>query len=89
MFGIKLLRDAYLQAGQGALVENIDKVRLGDLAFFHNENGRIVHVGIILEGHQIVHASGKVRIDRIDEEGIVNSETGKRTHRLHSMKRYF
>ena len=89
MLGIKLLRDAYLQAGQGSLVEGFGQTKLGDLAFFHNENGRIIHVGIILENNQIVHASGKVRIDTIDEEGIINSETGNRTHRLHSMRRYF
>jgi cell wall-associated NlpC family hydrolase len=89
MFGIKLLRDAYLQAAQGTLVENIDQTKLGDLAFFQNENGKIVHVGIILENNQIVHASGKVRIDTIDEKGIVNKETGMRTHQLHSTRRYF
>jgi gamma-D-glutamyl-L-lysine dipeptidyl-peptidase len=89
MFGIKLLRDAYLQAEQGSAIENLNETRLGDLAFFHNENGRVVHVGIILENHRIVHASGKVRIDTIDEKGIVNKETGKTTHQLHSMRRYF
>jgi len=89
MFGVKLLRDAYLQAGQGLLIESLDQTKLGDLAFFQNENGRITHVGIILENNQIVHASGKVRIDTIDKDGIVNSETGKRTHQLHSMRRYF
>lgn len=89
MFGIKLLRDAYLQAEQGRAVQNIEEAELGDLAFFHNENGRVIHVGIILQNNQIVHASGKVRIDTVDKDGIVNSETGKRTHRLHSMRRYF
>jgi cell wall-associated NlpC family hydrolase len=83
------LRDAYLQAEQGSIVSNLAETRLGDLAFFQNENGRITHVGIILENHQIVHASGKVRIDTIDEEGIINKESGKRTHQLHSMRRYF
>lgn len=89
MFGIKLLRDAYLQVGQGSVVAALGETKLGDLAFFQNENGRITHVGIILENQLIVHASGKVRIDTIDEKGIINSETGKRTHHLHSMRRYF
>ena len=89
MFGVKLLRDAYLQAEQGSAVENLNATKAGDLAFFHNENGRVTHVGIILEGQQIVHASGRVRIDAIDEKGIVNKDTGKRTHQLHSMRRYF
>jgi gamma-D-glutamyl-L-lysine dipeptidyl-peptidase len=89
LFGIKLLRDAYLQAEQGSMMENLNDTELGDLAFFHNEKGRITHVGIILEDQQIVHASGKVRIDSIDEKGILNKETGERTHQLHSMRRYF
>jgi hypothetical protein len=89
MFGITLLRDAYLQEEQGTSVKSLDETKLGDLTFFHNENGRVIHVGIVLENHQIIHASGKVRIDTIDENGIVNNETGKRTHQLHSMRRYF
>jgi hypothetical protein len=89
LFGIKLLRDAYLQAEQGSSIKDITDTQIGDLAFFHNEKGRVTHVGIILENHQIVHASGKVRIDTIDEKGIVNRETGERTHQLHSMRRYF
>jgi gamma-D-glutamyl-L-lysine dipeptidyl-peptidase len=89
MFGMKLLRDAYLQAEQGSVVASLEESKLGDLAFFQNENGRVIHVGIILENNQIVHASGKVRMDTVDEKGIVNNETGKRTHQLHSMRRYF
>lgn len=89
MFGIKLLRDAYLQAEQGSVVSSVADAKFGDLAFFQNENGRVTHVGIILENRQIVHASGRVRVDKLDEDGIVNIETGKRTHQLHSMKRYF
>jgi cell wall-associated NlpC family hydrolase len=89
MFGIKLLRDAYLQVEQGSFLETLSETRLGDLAFFQNEKGKITHVGIILENSQIVHASGKVRIDSIDEKGIVNKETEERTHHIHSMRRYF
>jgi len=89
LFGVKLLRDAYLQAEQGELIQSLDQAQLGDLAFFQNDKGRITHVGIILENNQIVHASGKVRIDILNENGIVNSHTGKRTHELHFMRRYF
>jgi len=88
LLGIKLKRDAWQQAEQGDAV-NLETSKQGDLAFFHNENGRVIHVGIVLENNQIVHASGKVRIDKLDEKGITNSETGKRTHQLHSMRRYF
>lgn len=89
LFGVKLLRDAYLQAEQGSVVESVAETKFGDLAFFRNEKGRVTHVGIILEDRQIIHASGKVRVDTIDERGIVNKETGEWTHHLHSMRRYF
>ncbi len=88
IFGIRLKRDAYQQAEQGTGI-NLSEAKAGDVAFFQNENGRVTHVGIVLENNQIVHASGKVRIDRLDEKGIVNKETGKRTHQLHSIRRVF
>jgi len=89
MFGVRLLRDAYLQAEQGTAVSSLDASKAGDLAFFRNEKGRITHVGIILNDKKIVHASGRVRIDSIDENGIMNNETGKRTHTMHSIRRFF
>jgi len=88
-FGIKLLRDAYLQAAQGTAVNSFEESRLGDLAFFQNEKGRVTHVGIVLNDRKIVHASGRVRIDSIDENGITNSETGKQTHTMYSIRRFF
>ena len=89
LFGVKLLRDAYLQAEQGSPVAGPEEARLGDLAFFDNEKGRVVHVGIVLGNGVIAHASGKVRVDTLDNDGIVNRDTGKRTHQLHSLKRFF
>ena len=89
LFGVMLLRDAYLQAEQGAPVSSIEEAQLGDLAFFKNDSERVVHVGIVLEEGAIAHASGKVRIDKIDADGIINGETGKRTHSLHSIRRFF
>lgn len=87
LFGIKLYRDAYQQAEQGSQISKLRNVREGDLAFFQNEAGKVIHVGILMNNNKIIHASGKVRIDEIDEEGIINSENGKRTHRLHSIRR--
>lgn len=89
LFGVKLFRDAYLQAEQGSAVESLERARMGDLAFFQNEVGRVVHVGILLSNKKIAHAAGKVRIDSIDREGITNHETGKRTHQLCSIRRFF
>ena len=88
VLGIRLQRDAYQQAEQGVPV-HLSEAKTGDLAFFHNKNGRVIHVGLVLNGQQIIHASGKVRIDRLDEQGIVNSENRKRTHQFHSVRRYF
>jgi gamma-D-glutamyl-L-lysine dipeptidyl-peptidase len=88
-FNIPLLRDAYLQATQGEVVGFLQEARCGDLAFFDNAEGRITHVGILLNDQEIIHSSGNVRIDKIDNAGIVNVETGMRTHQLRIIKRYF
>jgi cell wall-associated NlpC family hydrolase len=87
--GIDLLRDAYQQATQGETVDFLQEARLGDLAFFDNAEGRITHVGILLNDHEIIHSSGKVRVDPIDNQGITNSDTGVRTHKLRIIKRFF
>jgi hypothetical protein len=88
-FGIALLRDAYQQATQGETVDFLQEVHTGDLAFFDNAEGRITHVGILINDHEIIHASGKVRVDSIDNQGIINVDTGLRTHNLRIIKRYF
>jgi len=88
-FNIPLLRDAYLQATQGEAIGFLQEARCGDLAFFDNAEGRITHVGILLNAHEIIHSSGHVRIDKIDNAGILNTDTGARTHQLRIIKRYF
>lgn len=85
--GYKLLRDASQQATQGEALSFIEESEPGDLAFFDNEEGNIVHVGIIMEDNYIIHASGKVRIDRLDHLGIYNVETNKHTHKLRVIKK--
>lgn len=87
MTGITLLRDASLQATQGEVIGFLQETRCGDLAFFDNEEGRITHVGILLGDDTIIHSSGRVRIDRIDNQGILNVDTGQRTHQLRLLKR--
>ena len=84
---VKLLRDASQQATQGDAIGFLQEVKPGDLAFFDNAEGRLSHVGILLNAETIIHASGKVRIDTIDNLGIVNKDTGKRTHKLRIIKR--
>ena len=86
---IVLPRDAWQQAEKGETVASLQKVQCGDLAFFNNEEGRITHVGLLLNENEIIHSSGKVRLDKIDKEGIINLETKQRTHKLKVIKRYF
>lgn len=85
-FNIVLPRDAYQQANLGETINFSGEARLGDLAYFGKEEN-ITHVGICLGDHQIIHASGKVRIDSIDHIGIFNKELKKYTHFLKTIKR--
>jgi hypothetical protein len=84
-----LLRDAKEQATQGELVNFLQEARCGDLAFFDDAEGKIIHTGILLNEHEIIHASGVVRIDKIDNQGIINATTGERGQKLRIIKRYF
>lgn len=81
-----LPRDAYQQAEIGELIDFEDSKR-GDLAYFTNSKGKIIHVGIILENSQIIHASGRVRIDQLTSTGIYNADYIKETHNLYFIKR--
>ncbi|MBP4138570.1 C40 family peptidase [Flavobacterium geliluteum] len=85
--GYKLTRDASQQALEGEPLSFIEESEPGDLAFFDNEEGNIIHVGIIMENNYIIHASGKVRIDRLDHLGIYNPEINKHTHKLRVIKK--
>ena len=85
--GHGLLRDASQQAEQGEALSFIEESEPGDLAFFDNEDGVISHVGVIMENNYIIHAHGKVRIDRLDQTGIFNYEQRTHTHKLRVIKR--
>lgn len=85
--GFRLKRDAYQQAEQGTVLSFVEEAEPGDLAFFDNEEGRITHVGIVLPDQYIIHASGKVRIDKLDHYGIYSEEEGNYTHTLRLLKR--
>lgn len=87
LLGYSLRRDAYQQAEEGMMVNFIDHARTGDLAFFHKENEKITHTGIILPNKKIIHASGRVRIDTIDHYGIFNEESKTYSHQLRLIKR--
>src|SRR6478609_3684699 len=85
--GYNLFRDSWQQGNQGKSVKSFHEARPGDLAFFKNNDGKIVHVGILLNEDKIIHASGRVRIDHFNEEGILNLETKIYTHQFAHIRR--
>lgn len=85
--GYKLPRDASQQANLGEPIHSISEAQSGDIAFFTNEKNRVTHVGIMLSNDKIIHASGKVRIDSINEKGIFNKDINTYTHSLSVIKR--
>lgn len=83
-------RDSPDQAAQGELVDFLQNAECGDLAFFDNKEGKIVHVGILIDNQTIIHATdtaGRVVIDRIDQAGIISTSLKIRTHNLRFVKR--
>jgi hypothetical protein len=84
--GFKILRDASQQSMMGSPLSFIEEALPGDLAFFDNEEGKIIHVGIVLKNNRIIHASGSVRIDKLDHQGIFNEQTKSYTHNLRVIK---
>jgi len=85
--GVFLPRDAGQQVHLGVAFSFVEEALPGDLAFFDDEEGNIIHVGIIWEKGKIIHASGKVRIDNVDQFGIFNVDTKRYTHKMRVMKR--
>lgn len=85
--GISIPRDSWQQAEAGTSVDFIDASRPGDLVFFDNERGRITHVGMIFSQGLVIHASGRVRIDRIDHQGIFKPEKKGYSHKLRLIRR--
>lgn len=84
--GLTIWRDASQQAQLGTSLSFIEEALPGDLAFFDNSEGKIIHTGIVLKNQCIIHASGCVRIDSLDHQGIYNQEQKKYTHNLRVIK---
>ncbi len=85
--GLSLPRDASDQANEGEVLSFIEETEPGDLAFFDNIEGHIIHVGMVLEHNYIIHAHGQVRIDRLDQSGIYNVDTRLHSHQLRLLKK--
>lgn len=84
--GYRLTRDARTQCEEGTEVP-LSGREAGDLAFFENSNGKIVHVGLVTDREHIVHASGRVKEERLTDEGIINEDTGMVSHQLRAIRR--
>lgn len=84
--GLRLPRTPEQQVFEGDNIDFTEQAQPGDVAFFENNLGRIVHAGIILPDNKIMHAFGKVRIDLLDHYGIYDEERRKYSHRLRVVK---
>lgn len=92
MAGHFIPRDAHQQATIGQDIAFLEEAQTGDLAFFDNTEGKITHVGIVISQKEgsfksIIHASGKVRMDQLDNQGIHNLDLNQYTHKLRMIKR--
>jgi cell wall-associated NlpC family hydrolase len=86
--GVKLPRDSSQQANIGTTINFVEEAIPGDVAFFNDtDSDTINHVGLILEEGMIIHASGKVKIGKIDHNGIFDMKLGKYTHHLRKIQR--
>jgi cell wall-associated NlpC family hydrolase len=85
--GIGIPRDSWQQATTGESINFIEEAIPGDLVFFDNDRGRISHVGMILSKGLVIHASGRVRIDTIDHQGIYKNEISGYSHKLRTIRR--
>jgi cell wall-associated NlpC family hydrolase len=84
--GIELPRDASQQVSFGEEIKHSNS-KAGDVAFFTNEAGRVIHVGILLSKDKIIHSSGRVKIDKLDNQGIWSEELNTYSHTLFKIKR--
>jgi gamma-D-glutamyl-L-lysine dipeptidyl-peptidase len=87
LHGISIPRESWKQAEAGKLIDFIDIAEAGDLVFFDNDRGKIAHVGMIISRGLVIHASGRVRIDTLDHQGIYKPEKKGYSHRLRIIKR--
>jgi len=85
--GYSLPRNARDQANEGEVLSFVEESSPGDLAFFDNGEGEIIHVGIIMQNNHVIHAHGCVRIDRLDQTGIFDVKKGTYTHHLRVIKK--
>jgi len=87
LHGITIPRDSWQQSEAGTVVSFLEEAENGDLLFFDNDKGKITHVGLLLAQGLVIHASGRVRIDRIDHQGIYRDDLRRYVHKLRTIRR--
>ena len=87
LFGKGLKRNASEQATQGRKISDLKHVKAGDLVFFDHEDGKISHVGVAIDSERVIHCSGRVKVEKLDFNGIFNAETGVYSHHLVAIRR--
>lgn len=87
VYGINLPRDSSIQIKEGKDIFHLKHAQTGDLAFFGDSESKITHIGILINNDKIMHASGWVKIETIDSNGIISNENGQYTHQLRAIKR--
>ena len=87
LFGKHLLRNASEQATQGEPITELAKAQAGDLVFFDHKDGKISHVGLVIDPERVIHCSGRVKVEKLDENGIFSAEQGDYSHHLVSIRR--
>jgi hypothetical protein len=85
--GYTLPWDLNQQAASGKKVKDAASAQPGDIAFFKNKAGKIIHAGILMPDSKIIHAYGQVRIDPLTDEGILNAETKIHSHKAAAIRR--
>ena len=85
--GKPIPRNSWMQAEAGEAISFLEETIPGDLVFFDDELGRISHVGMMISRGLVIHASGRVRIDIMDHQGIYKQEVGGYSHRLRTIRR--
>lgn len=86
MCGVTLPRDASQQVLEGELVTYED-LRKGDLLFFANPEGKVIHVGVYVENGEMIHAHGEVKLSKIDQNGAFNDTLDGYTHSYYQSRR--
>lgn len=85
--GVSLERNFEELVKIGRRVDFVEEAMEGDLALFEKRKGKVIHIGIILPGKQVIHVDGTVRIDIFDHYGIFNKEEQKYSHKLRIIRR--